>query len=181
LGPIRLIARHARQLELHSVGRALFLSSIVGIGAGAGAIVFQLLCQAGQHLFLDCLAGVRLSGPAGEPALFPPTASPLRLWMLPLVTAFGGLLTGLIVQRFAPEAAGHGTDEAIDAFHRRAGLIPGRVPIVKTIASAITMGSGGSGGCEGPIAQIGAGRGSSRRERTLSHEDRAVTLRQRHI
>jgi CIC family chloride channel protein len=80
--------------------------------------------------------------------------------MLPIVPAVGGLLTGIIVQRFAPEAAGHGTDEAVDAFHRRSGVIRSRVPIIKTIASAITLGSGGSGGREGPIAQIGAGFGS---------------------
>src|SRR5690606_2967387 len=65
--------------------------------------------------------------------------------------------SGLIVQRFAPETEGHGTDSAIESIHRRAGRVRRRVPLVKTIASAITIGSGGSGGREGPAAQISSG------------------------
>jgi chloride channel protein, CIC family len=160
MSPLRHIERGARQLELHTVGRIVLLSSLVGAVAGAGAIVFQVLCQLSAHLFLDGLAGLRMEGPAGELALFRFTGTVFRPWMIPLVTTLGGLLTGFIVQRFAPEAGGHGTDEAINAFHRRAGVIRGRVPFVKTIASAITLGSGGSGGREGPIAQVGAGFGS---------------------
>lgn len=77
-----------------------------------------------------------------------------------LLPAMGGLVSGWIVYTFAPEAEGHGTDAAIDAYHRKGGFIRGRVPIVKTITSAITLTTGGSGGREGPIAQIGAGFGS---------------------
>jgi chloride channel protein, CIC family len=175
--PLQHIARHAERWGLDAVGRAVALSSLVGIVAGSGAIVFQVLCQGAQHLLLDRLAGARLGGPAGELALFSSTATPFRPWMLPVVTALGGLLTGIIVQRFAPEAAGHGTDEAVDAFHRRGGVIRGRVPIIKTIASAITLGSGGSGGREGPIAQIGAGFGSFLATRLgLSERDRRILL-----
>jgi len=160
LSPLETLARRARQLELHSVGRTVALSSLVGVVAGLGAIAFQYLCQYSSHLFLGGLAGLQMRGPSGERELFGAASRLFQPWLLPVVAAGGGLLTGLIVQRFAPEAAGHGTDEAIDAFHRRAGRIRGRVPIVKTIASAITLGSGGSGGREGPIAQIGAGFGS---------------------
>ena len=60
----------------------------------------------------------------------------------------------------APEAEGHGTDAMIEAFHRRGGFIRKSVPFVKILASALTVGSGGSAGKEGPIAQIGAGFGS---------------------
>jgi CIC family chloride channel protein len=74
--------------------------------------------------------------------------------------AFGGILSGWLVYTFAPEAEGHGTDAAIEAYHQRGGYIRGRVPIIKTIASALTLTTGGSGGREGPIAQIGAGFGS---------------------
>lgn len=164
-------------MELHSVGRTVALSSLVGVVAGLGAIVFQYLCQYGSRLFLDQLAGLRMEGPAGEAVLLPPSTSAFQPWMLPVVAGFGGLLTGLLVQRFAPEAGGHGTDEAIDAFHRRNGVIRGRVPIVKTIASALTLGSGGSGGREGPIAQIGAGFGSFLATRLgLSERDRRILL-----
>lgn len=153
------------------------LSSLVGIVAGLGAIAFQYMCQAGSHLFLDQLAGLRMEGPAGEAMLIPPGETPFRPWVIPLVAGLGGLITGFLVQRFAPEAGGHGTDEAIDAFHRRGGVIRGRVPILKTIASAITLGSGGSGGREGPIAQIGAGFGSFLATRIgLSERDRRILL-----
>jgi chloride channel protein, CIC family len=177
VSPIRRLAREAQQLELHTVGRTVALSSLVGVVAGLGAIVFQYLCQYGSRLFLDQLAGLRMEGPAGEAVLVHPSTSAFHPWMLPIVAGVGGLLTGLIVQRFAPEAAGHGTDEAVDAFHRRGGVIRGRVPIVKTIASALTLGSGGSGGREGPIAQIGAGFGSFLATRLgLSERERRILL-----
>ena len=90
----------------------------------------------------------------------PEDHSGFQPWLLVLVMAGGGLASGLLVYTFAPEAEGHGTDAAIDAFHNKRGEIRGRIPIIKTIASAITLGTGGSAGREGPIAQIGAGFGS---------------------
>lgn len=81
-------------------------------------------------------------------------------WLLILIPTIGGVISGWIVFTFAPEAEGHGTDGAIAAYHHRQGYIRPRVPIIKIIASAITIGTGGSGGREGPIAQIGAGFGS---------------------
>ena len=67
---------------------------------------------------------------------------------------------GRLVFALAPEAEGHGTDAMIRAFHRGGGKIRARVPLIKAVASIITMGTGGSAGQEGPIAQIGAGFGS---------------------
>jgi CIC family chloride channel protein len=177
MSPLRRIRQEAERLELHSVGRALLLSSIVGLVAGVGAIAFQYMCQWVSHVALDAIAGLRMEGPAGERLLFAPTASGFRPWLLPIVAGVGGLITAAIVQRFAPEASGHGTDAAIDAFHRRGGVVRGRVPIVKTIASAITLGTGGSGGREGPIAQIGAGFGSFLATRLgLDERDRRILL-----
>jgi CIC family chloride channel protein len=177
MSPLHHIRREAERLELHSVGRALLLSSLVGVVAGLGAVVFQYLCQWVSHLALDGVAGLRMGGPAGEEVLFGATAAPFRPWLIPVVAALGGLVTGWIVQRYAPEASGHGTDAAIEAFHYRGGLVRGRVPIVKTIASAITLGSGGSGGREGPIAQIGAGFGSFLATRLgLDERDRRILL-----
>ena len=80
--------------------------------------------------------------------------------MIPVITGLGGLLVGIITTRFSPESEGHGTDAVIDAYHNRGGRIRARVPLVKGIASAITLGSGGSGGTEGPAGQIAAGFGS---------------------
>jgi CIC family chloride channel protein len=72
----------------------------------------------------------------------------------------GGLISGFIVYQFAPEAEGHGTDTAVKAFHKQAGLIRKRVTPIKILASAITIGSGGSAGREGPTALFSAGFGS---------------------
>jgi CIC family chloride channel protein len=87
-------------------------------------------------------------------------AKPLLPWLLPATALVGGLASGLLVFRFAAEAEGHGTDSVIASYHFRHGEIRARVPIVKLIASAITIGTGGSGAREGPIVQIGAGLGS---------------------
>ncbi|HID97944.1 MAG TPA: chloride channel protein, partial [Thermodesulfobacteriaceae bacterium] len=72
----------------------------------------------------------------------------------------GGLGSGLLVAKFCPEAQGHGTDSAIKTYHHKEGFIHLKVPIIKTFASFLTLGTGGSGGSEGPICQIGAGLGS---------------------
>ncbi len=82
---------------------------------------------------------------------------PGRPWALLLIPTIGGLLSGLLVYSFAPEAEGHGTDAVIRAFHRDRGKIRRRVPVIKTVASVLTIGTGGSAGREGPIGQIGAG------------------------
>jgi CIC family chloride channel protein len=86
-------------------------------------------------------------------------SSPYSLLLI-LIPVLGGLVSGILVFTIAPEAEGHGTDAMIDAFHTRGGYIRKRVPFVKIFASAITIGTGGSAGKEGPIAQIGAGFGS---------------------
>jgi CIC family chloride channel protein len=109
---------------------------------------------------LDLGAGYHPLAPGGEPPLFPESDHAFRPWLLLLIPTIGGLLSGILVFTLAPEAEGHGTDAAIAAYHYKQGFIRPRVPIVKIIASAITLGTGGSGGREGPIAQIGAGFGS---------------------
>ncbi len=126
--------------------------------AGVGAAVFFIGLEWATHFFLGTLAGYYPPTPVGEGGN-PITLPPLP-WAVPFVVALGGLISGIIVFRLAPEAEGHGTDAAIAAFHHGARSIRGRIPIVKLVASSITIGSGGSGGREGPTAQIGAGFGS---------------------
>jgi len=109
---------------------------------------------------MDFMAGYRPPSPAGEHHLLQPTSTSFNRLILLFLPALGGLLSGWLVYTYAPEAEGHGTDAAIDAYHRKGGFIRGRVPIIKTVASALTLTTGGSGGREGPIAQIGAGFGS---------------------
>lgn len=143
-----------------TAGKFVFYYVLIGIIAGLGSVVFHYLCQIGFHFFIDYLAGYRPPPPAGEAHLFPPTNTPFNRWLLLFLPAIGGIFSGWIVYTFAPEAEGHGTDAAIDAYHNKGGFVRARIPIVKTIASALTITSGGSGGREGPIAQIGAGFGS---------------------
>lgn len=136
---------------------------LVGVVAGVGAVAFDLLSTAVTHFTLTDIAGYMPGGPnheMGLPGLHEAGHVPFRPWVLLLLLTGGGLLSGLIVFTFAPTAEGDGTDGAIDAYHNRRGVIPIVVPLVKTVASAITLGTGGSGGREGPISQIGAGIGS---------------------
>ncbi len=136
----------------------LVLASLIGVIGGLGAVVFTLALQFATHVFLGGLVGFVPATPAGEGGA--PITDALRPWALPFCVALGGLLSGIIVFRLAPEAEGHGTDAAIAAFHHQPRGIRGRVPLVKLVASAITIGSGGSAGREGPTAQISAGFGS---------------------
>jgi chloride channel protein, CIC family len=140
--------------------RLVPLSLLVGLVAGFGALLFNLLLGWADNGFMVRAAGYHLPLAGGEAAVTVVT-EPTRRWVLLLVPAIGGLLSGLIVYTFAPEAEGHGTDAVVNAFHRMRGIVRARVPLIKTVASALTIGSGGSAGREGPIAQIGAGFGSS--------------------
>jgi chloride channel protein, CIC family len=152
--------------------RLLGLSLVVGFIAGLGAIVFFMGCQLVSHYCLDDIAGYRAAAPGGEKKAVDALATRLPLpfltdtdhpfhpWLLLLVPTVGGIISGFIVFTLAPEAEGHGTDAAIAAYHNKQGWIRPIVPLVKIVASAITLGTGGSGGREGPIAQIGAGFGS---------------------
>ena len=116
------------------------------------------MIQTSTNLLLGGVTGFYPPNPAGEtPAVV--GAHPDFL-LIPIVAAAGGLTAGILIYALAPEAEGHGTDEAVAAFHRKDGVIRRRVPVVKAIASAFTIGSGGSGGREGPTAQIAAGFGS---------------------
>jgi CIC family chloride channel protein len=146
--------------RLRPQARLLGLSLAVGVVSGLGAILFFAACQVVFHYTLDVLAGYHPHTPGGEPPLLADTLSPLRPWLLLVIPTVGGILSGLLVFTLAPEAEGHGTDAAIAAYHHHQGQIRPRVPLVKLLASALTLGTGGSGGREGPIAQIGAGFGS---------------------
>ncbi len=138
------------------------LSFAVGVVAGIGAIVFYLTIDLVTRVMLGDLVGYLPPSPAGEGGSAIPSLIHMihRPWLLPLVVAAGGLLSGVIVFSLAPEAEGHGTDAAIAAIHHKQGRMRGRVPLIKLVASAITIGTGGSAGREGPAAQISAGFGS---------------------
>ncbi len=159
--PVAWQIAHRRLVQ--SQVRLLGLSLLVGLVAGLAAVVFYVATVAAEHYFLGTIAGFQPEPRPGGEAPLPwlaPIDTPFRPWLLLVILPVGGLVCGWVVYTFAPEAEGHGTDAVIEAYHKRQGVIAPRVPIVKIIASAVTLGVGGSGGREGPIAQIGAGFGS---------------------
>ena len=148
------------QFDFLLAGKWLIYGSVIGVVSGLGAILFQLLLSYVQQLSLGKFMGLTPLAPGGEAELFHLGTGGFTPYLIVLVPTIGGLIAGWIVYTYAPEAEGHGTDEVIKAYHQKRGIIVAKVPIVKLIASVLTIGTGGSGGREGPIAQIGAGFGS---------------------
>lgn len=138
-------------LDARKFGRALALYGLTGVVVGLVAVAFVWLVS-----FLDALL-VRPFIDSADAAISFPNSG--RWWILVLPTV-GGAVSGLLCSRWAPEAMGAGVGNVIDAYHRRQGLIRYHVPWVKSVASAVTLGFGGSAGVEGPIGQVGAGLGS---------------------
>ena len=130
-----------RHLDLGVTGKWIVLSAAIGIVAGLGGIVFQFTVQLLQRYALGEIAGVQIREAVGEHLFFGHASTPFSAWRFLAVLGIGGLLSGLLVYWLAPEAEGHGTDAAIDAFHNKRGLIRARVPLVKTIASARNAGN----------------------------------------
>jgi len=154
----------------------LVLGVLIGTMAGIGAIVFYEALVACTHFFLGALAGYHPPTPTGEGGHRASTTF-TRPWAIPLVVGLGALLGAILVFRFAPEAEGHGTDAAISAVHHNPRGIRFRAVVVKIVASALTIGSGGSGGREGPTGQISAGFASLlARELELSPADSRIAV-----
>src|SRR4051812_4004435 len=140
------------------VGRVALCSPVVGVIAGLGAVAFLLCPQQMYGLVLGGLLDFHMPPTLeGEPGV---VRYPSTWWLVLLVPTVGGLISGILVFTWAPEAEGHGTDAMIRSFHQGGGMIRARVPMIKSVASIITIGTGGSAGQEGPIAQIGSGFGS---------------------
>lgn len=154
----RLLYRLISRWAVPGAGRVAICSPLVGLIAGLGAVVFLSLLDLLIRFVLNGLMHFHMP-PTGEGVPHAIT-DPSPWWLVLLIPTLGGLVSGLIVFTWAPEAEGHGTDALVRAFHRGGGQIRTRVPLIKGIASVITIGTGGSAGQEGPIAQIGAGFGS---------------------
>jgi len=141
--------------------RRLIVDAILlGVVGAVGAQVFLFALRWATRLFVTDFAGYVAPGLPSEGGALREVIGSHGLWLIPVVTTLGGLIVGLIIERYAPEAEGHGTDAVVRAFHRTDGVIRPRVPPIKLLASAITIGSGGSGGREGPTALVAAGVGS---------------------
>ena len=125
----------------------LFLAGLIGILAGFGATAFTLLIHTVSHWTV-------------EPVLQRGLADSRWMIGLALVPAAGLVAVAWFTRYFAPEAQGHGVPEVITAVARHDGVIRPRVSLVKILASALCIGTGGSVGREGPIVQIGSSLGS---------------------
>jgi CIC family chloride channel protein len=163
-GPLSLrgmqaVSAPTRQ-EFRLLGRTLITCVLVGLVVGVVACLFHIGLEATRALLLDGLVHLHAPRPYGEAVIHHADDGDFRRWLLLIIPAAGGLLCGLLVHFYAPEAAGGGGDAMIDAYHNRGGTIRGRVPVVKAIASILIIGSGGSAGREGPIMLIGGGFGS---------------------
>jgi CIC family chloride channel protein len=131
------------------------LAVLVGAGVGGGAIVFRWLITVATK----ALSGHADYSEAGHAAN--PHVPWLGVYFVVLAPVLAGLVYGPLVQRFAREARGHGVPEVMLAVARRGGRISWRVALVKSLASALCIGGGGSVGREGPIVQIGSALGSA--------------------
>ncbi|MGB2698283.1 MAG: chloride channel protein [Candidatus Zixiibacteriota bacterium] len=127
----------------------IILASVVGVGGAFGAIIFRELIGFFHILFFDYGKSI-LSG-----------ISPYWIVLIPLIPAVGGLLVGPLTYRWARETKGHGVPEVMEAVALKGGIIRPKVAVVKSLASSICIGSGGSAGREGPIVQIGSALGST--------------------
>ena len=140
--------------------RQVFITSlggIVGAVSGFTALVFRFLIIGISLVFINIPAAIGAVG-----------------WII--VPAIGGIFVGVIVVRYAPEAKGHGVPEVMESYVLHGGKMRLRVPFLKSLASAITIGTGGSCGREGPIAQIGAGVGSGLAEKLNLSKEATQTL-----
>ncbi|MBK8251290.1 MAG: chloride channel protein [Polyangiaceae bacterium] len=146
-------------IDLQHLGRTLLHAIVVGAAAGLVSAAFSTAVERVQHWLLTSLAGYSFLRAAGErasegaPGVFRP-------WLLVWLPALGAGLAGYIGHRFAPEVLGGGGNAAIRVFHKRDAITRKRVPWLKAIASILTLGSGGSGGREGPTMQIGSSMAS---------------------
>jgi CIC family chloride channel protein len=136
-------------------GGMFLLALLVGAGAGLGAVAFRYLV----NFFTWLATGHSEFGQAGYVGS---SHLPwLGLGFFVVIPAIGGLLYGPLIYKFAREARGHGVPEVMVAVADNGGRIRWQVAVVKSLASALTIGSGGSVGREGPIVQIGSALASS--------------------
>ncbi len=134
---------------------------LVGLGAGFGAVVFRVLIETAQTIAFD--GGFELFGFLGDYFFF-------------FIPALGGLIVGPMVYFFAREAKGHGVPEVMEAVALKGGRIRPRVAVIKSLASSVCIGSGGSVGREGPIVQIGSALGSTIGQRLKLSPERIRSL-----
>lgn len=142
----------------------ILLAILIGVLAGLGAVGIRWLIKTVSSLSFS-----------GSGNVYENILNTSWYWIL-IIPVIGGMIVGPIIHFFAPEAKGHGVPEVMQAILLKSGRIRPRVALVKTIASAITIGTGGSVGREGPIIQIGASLGSTIGQFVKIHPNKLKTL-----
>jgi chloride channel protein, CIC family len=132
----------------------VFDTLLLGVVGGLSAQLFMALPRLSQSFFLTWLTHYQAPGLPEEGGILRDAIGPYGMWLVPLATTLGGLLSGLLVYTSAPVAEGHGTDTGVKAFHHSGGFIRARVPPLKLLASAITIGSGGAGAGAGQRSRV---------------------------
>ncbi len=153
--------RFTRWLSSPSDTILIATALVVGIGTGIAAIIFNYLIQGMEWVGFDWM---------------PRVTSAWGSAYVVLVPAIGGLLVGPMIYFYAREAKGHGVPEVMEAVALRGGRIRPIVAVVKSIASAISIGTGGSAGREGPIVQVGSALGSTLGQKFNFSDDRIRNL-----
>jgi chloride channel protein, CIC family len=145
------------------------LALVVGITTGCGAVALRALIGLFHNVFYNGTFSIWYDANITE--------GPSRFgdWVF-LSPVLGGLVVVFLVQRFAPEAKGHGVPEVMDAVFYKHGNIRGQVAIIKSLASALSIGSGAAVGREGPIIQIGAALGSALSQAIKLSTSQKITL-----
>ncbi len=142
-----------------NTGMMLLDTVIIGLVGAASAQIFAFLLKFVGHYSLTLIAGYTPPDVVNILKGSAPNHQYHSLLIIPVIVV-GGLISGFLVYTFAPEAEGHGTDTAVRAFHRTGGYIRAIVTPLKIVASAITIGTGGAAGREGPTALFSSGVGS---------------------
>ncbi len=145
------------------------LALVVGVTTGCGAVALRALIGLFHNAFYNGTFSIWYDANISE--------GPSRFgdWVF-LSPVLGGLVVVFLVERFAPEAKGHGVPEVMDAVFYKRGNIRGQVAIIKSLASALSIGSGAAVGREGPIIQIGAALGSAFSQAIKLSTSQKITL-----
>jgi chloride channel protein, CIC family len=146
------------------------IALLIGAGSGLGAVAFRYLI----YFFTWLATGHSQFGQAGYVGS---SHLPwLGLGFFVIIPVIGGIIYGPLIYRYAREARGHGVPEVMVAVAEQGGRIRPQVSVVKALASALCIGTGGSVGREGPIVQIGAALASSLGQRVRMPENRMRIL-----
>lgn len=149
-------------IDLHSVPALMAFAIVVGLGTGATAVVFIKAIEWVTHFSFE--------------GWLPQVLSPLGSAWIILVPILGSLISGPMIAYWAIEAKGHGVPEVMQAIIMKGARIRPRVAGVKSVASAICIGTGGAAGREGPIVQVGAALGSTAAQLAGMSTEQTTTL-----